>query len=248
MAKAWVTVADSLEYSGMNSLGANNALKAVAPALTSLPRAETAFNQVIANDGAHKDPVFYIKDFLISHYEITGDTRMVQGVTIDKLRNLLADRGTEESLIKDSGFNAAAQQATASRARKIDQIHEELVGMLPDLLIKDSDGKLIRATEEVIVPRVKKGEAGHVVQGADGEPHHTPSLGPRVSRRGGVGRCLPGRLRPRRTRRAPHGRRRRRWCGRTCWSRVPPARQARHPNAASVRGRGGGVRLRGPAP
>lgn len=148
MGKAWVTVARALEEAGLSAAGADRALATIAPALITLPRAETEFNQALTSNGAHRDPVFAIRNFLIERYGINQDTRDIEGVPIDRIRNILADRGTEETLIKDSGFNAAAQQATATRARKIDQIHEELLSLIPDLVLKDGNGKPVQAMEE----------------------------------------------------------------------------------------------------
>lgn len=145
MAGAWDMLAQGLMIGGVSQPATEKAMNFIAPAMKALAVAETAFTEGISRNGAHRDTTFAVKSFLVEHYGITKDTSTVSGVPVDKLREILADR-TSGDQARDS-FGAAATQATVGRALKLDQIHEALVTLLPDLMIKDGAGNPLRATE-----------------------------------------------------------------------------------------------------
>ena len=149
MSKAWDLAIQGLVTGGITPGGAAKAAGYIAPALKALAVADKAFSEGIGRNGAHRDPAFAIKDFLVARYGITKDTGSIAGVPIDRIREILSDRSSEDQA-RDS-FGAAATQSTVARALKLDQIHESLVTLLPDLLIKDAAGGPVRATELSIV-------------------------------------------------------------------------------------------------
>jgi hypothetical protein len=169
MASAWDTVNMGLLNSGLSVNAAQRCLTHVDASLRALANLEEAFNNAIGRDGAHRDPVFHIKEFLNERFGITKDTTSIGGVPIDKIREILTDRSTEE-LASDS-YGAAGQQSTVARALKIDQIHEALVEALPELLIRDANGP-VRANEEqrVVKEFHTMDPAGNPVFDKDGKP------------------------------------------------------------------------------
>jgi len=170
MAQAWNLTKQALIQSGLRPDVATKCLGYVAPALTALANQEKAFFEAIGRDGAHKDPVFYLRDFLVDKYGLTKESTSINGVPAEKIRTLLSNRSTED--VSFDAFGAATQQETVARALKLDQIHESLIELLPDLIVRDGAGNPVRALENTMVkkPVAKVGPDGAPVLGEDGKP------------------------------------------------------------------------------
>jgi len=138
MARSWETLALSMKASNLTDKAVVASIKYVEAPLLALAKLDTTFKEAISQNGAHRDPVFAIQNYLVDRFGIGEKTTHVgsKSVPVETLRNLLYDRSPEQATLdaKSDEFGAAAKDPNVARLLRLETIHEELSRLLPEII------------------------------------------------------------------------------------------------------------------
>jgi len=150
MADAWQVTAQALQRSGLTNQAVEAILgKHVNGTLRAMVNLEATYLDATQRNGAHRDPVFAIKDALIKQFGINEKTESIgkNQVPIDTIRSILTDRTPESRALgaDRDPFGAAGRDQSLSRADQMLHLMERLSALLPEMYAHDSKGDLVRA-------------------------------------------------------------------------------------------------------
>ncbi len=179
-------VKDSLEVAGIRPQAAIAALTRIERPLVALAELSQEFHRMTSRDGAHADPTFAMKEFLVQKYELPkadspdafdrlkASRLGPKNIPLDDITAILNTRDQSTIETSTEGFGRARHRSTAQtpvvhRSESIDRIHERLADAL-DLYLKDAQGQKIPVMVE------REGQNVHEQWTGSGRPRYMTEL------------------------------------------------------------------------